>query len=200
LGCLIWLNTTTKPTVVYLDTSVLTIWILIQEARGKRRKLLPRGQKCKELLDYIKANRFKCKFQISNWGISELVQTLMDNAILDSVRLDGHQISAFNKVKSNYPLKRSKRVVIHQAIADFEMFLNQHKIEVTEVSIKSHSIHEYCMKYALETPDAVHVLCAVRYSSNYLVTIDRSLINAKVKEIKIIDPGTLITKSELRFY
>jgi predicted nucleic acid-binding protein len=56
------------------------------------------------------------------------------------------------------------------------------------------------MKYALETPDAVHVLCAVQYSSNYLVMIDRPLINAKVKEIEIIDPGTLITKSQLRFY
>ena len=170
-----------KPSIVYLDTSVLTIWILIQEGRGKRRKLLPRGRKCKELLDSIKTNRFKCKFQTSNWGISELVQTLMDDAILDSLRLDGHQISTFNRVKSNYPLNRSKRMVIHQAIADFEKFLTKHKIEIIQVSINSHRIHEYCMKYALETPDAVHVMCAAQYS-DYLVTIDRPLIGAKVRE------------------
>jgi type I site-specific restriction-modification system R (restriction) subunit len=132
-----------RPTSVYLDTSVLTIWILIQEGRGKRRKLLPRGQKCKELLDHIKTNRFKCKFQTSNWSISELIQRLMDDAILESVRLDGHQISEFNKVKSNYPLKSNKRVGIHQAIADFERFLIKHKIEILEVNINPHIIHEY---------------------------------------------------------
>ncbi len=112
--------------------------------------------------------------------------------------LDGHEMSRFNRVRSQYPLPSNKRKVIHQAIADFEKFLTTHGIEVIEVQINPHEIHEYCMKYALETPDAVHVLCATQYSQ-YLVTIDKALIDSKVKEVQIIDPGSLITKSELRF-
>lgn len=149
-----------------------------------------------EFTQIHKAKRFKCKFQTSKWSISELVQTLMDRELVDILMLDGHEMSRFNRVRSQYPLPSCKRRVIDQA--DFEKFFATHGIEITEVPINPHKIHEYCMKYALETPDAVHVLCATQYSQ-YLVTIDKALIESKVKEVQIIDPGNLITKSELRF-
>jgi predicted nucleic acid-binding protein len=113
--------------------------------------------------------------------------------------LDGHESSAFNKVKSEYPIQQCKRKVIHQAITDFQKFLEQYGINIVKSMIKPHEIYEYCLKYALETPDAVQVLCATR-NSDYLVTIDRRLIASEVKEIKIIDPGNLMSKRELRFY
>jgi predicted nucleic acid-binding protein len=57
-------------------------------------------------------------------------------------------------------------------------------------------MHRYCLRYSLETQDAAHVLLA-KSNSQYLVTIDTALIKARISEVKVLDPGDLLTRMEL---
>jgi predicted nucleic acid-binding protein len=136
----------------------------------------------------------------SEWAIAELVQSVRDRAIADIFLLDGNEMVAFNRMKPQYRIPKSKRSVIHQSISDFESFLRKNRVEIVKVNLDYHKIHEYSLKYSLETPDATHVHAAFQHSCSYLVTIDKQLIDSKVAKIKVVDPGTLFSKPELRFY
>jgi predicted nucleic acid-binding protein len=171
---------------------------MIREDRGRKRKLQPRGEKYKRLLDNIKTGIFNCKFLTSDWAITEIVAAVRDRAILKSFLFDGHEMSAFAREKRNYLLEEEKRIGIHEAIRDFVQFLHRLHIEIVKINLNVQKIHEYSMKYSIETPDTVHVVTAIEQSCGHLVTVDRALIDSKVKEIAIIDPDTLFTRSELR--
>jgi hypothetical protein len=98
---------------VYIDSNILSIWLLVKEAGRRRLRLNPRGKKSKILLDDIKNGRYKCQFLTSEWAIAELVQSVRDRAIAEIFLLDGNEMAAFNRVKTQYRIPKSKRTVMH---------------------------------------------------------------------------------------
>lgn len=181
----------------YLDTTILVSWLKVKdpsiaaEVTAGRIKLPKAAQKCKDLLEFVIDDRLKCGLQTSDWALSEMVQYFRDRAIQKQFVLDGHELSYFNRHKHEYPVDVDDRGVIHDAIRDFEKYLQALEVEIIEVKIDRRNIHDYCLRYSLETPDALHVTAA--QNSNYLITTDQKLTRAEVKEVSIIDPGTLIT-------
>lgn len=93
-----------------------------------------------------------------------MVQTLRDRAILKKILLDGHEVSAFNRHKSKYPIEEDERDVIHDSIKNFEKYLNDLDVEFVELKLDRAKVQEYCLKYALETPDSIHLLAATQNS------------------------------------
>lgn len=182
----------------YLDTSVLVAWVQVQEA-PKRQSLPKAASKCKHFLEFVINDRLNCNLQTSDWALSEMVQYFRDRAILRQFLQDGFEISAFSRHKHEYSIGTDERGVIHDVITDFEKYLQDLEVGFLRLNMDRHKIHEYCLRYSLETPDAMHLLVAIQEKSHYLVTIDRRLIDSKVKEIAIIDPGNLISKRELRY-
>lgn len=148
----------------------------------------------------VEERRFICKFVTSDWALAEMIQSFRSRAIIHSFLLDGNELSAFNRFKAHYKVQERKRRSIHQAIMDFQTFLHKNHVQTVKINIDVHKIHEYCLKYSLDTPDATHLQAALQQSCNYMVTVDRPLIEADVKEIQIIDPGTLFRTAELRQY
>lgn len=84
---------------------------------------------------------------------------------------------------------KGDREEIFDSVRDFEAYLRGLDIKIVKTEIDKTKIHDYCLRYALETPDALHILSA--QNSNYLVTTDDKLIESKVAEIEIIDPRRL---------
>jgi predicted nucleic acid-binding protein len=188
-------NSTVK---VYIDTPILTLWILIRGGKIGPKKLEPRGKQCNLLLESIVNKRFQCRFLTSDWALAEVVQALRDNEIMEFFKLEGHEIAAFNRVKSQYRVQATRRKLIRHDITDFEKFLDNQQIQVVKINLDPEAVRDYCLKYSLETPDALHVLTASQHSCKYLTTVDIQLIDAKkVAGIEIVKPGTLVTKSNL---
>lgn len=182
---------------VYLDTSILSVWLMLRESR--RRQLQPSGKKCKALIDDIKSRKYRCTFLTSEWAEVELIQAIRDRAIAKSFMLDGNEMAKFNRLKPRYRIEDvQRRKVIHNAIDDFKRFLKKNGIEIVKLNMDIHRIHDYCLKYLLETQDAAHVDTAIQYSCGYLVTIDGQLVESKISEIQVVYPDTLFSKSELR--
>jgi len=134
----------------------------------------------------------KFELQTSDWALSEMVQYFRDRAILKQFIFDGHVISSFNRYKHWYKIGTNEIGSIHDALADFESYLCSLEIEIVEARIDRLKIHDYCLRYSLETPDALQVLAAK--NSRYLVTTDTKLKNSGIANI--IDPSTLITVSK----
>ncbi len=185
---------------IYLDTSILLSWILIEEEPQKIKKLPPKSTTCKKLLDTLVKGDFKCRFHTSDWALSEMIQYFKDKAIFKKFTLDGFSISAFNRLKSQYAINKNEMNIIKNAINDFEKdLLSKLDIEIHPTIIDWRGIHHYCLKYNLDTPDAIHLHNAIRNSSDYLTTIDIGFKNSKVKETKIVNPAHLTTIKSLRF-
>lgn len=156
----------------------------------------PAARKCKNLLSSVLNDRLICEFQASQWALTEVVQALRDRAILQKFLLDGYEISSFNRRKSEYPIGEEERGPIHDAIKNFETYLRKLEVRTVDLNMDRRMIHEYSLKYSLETPDAIHLLCATQ-NSDYLVTIDARFKSAGVKEISVIDPETLLNNAAL---
>jgi predicted nucleic acid-binding protein len=170
---------------------------MLRESR--RRQLQPSGKKCKALIDDIKSRKYRCTFLTSEWAEVELIQAIRDRAIAKSFMLDGNEMAKFNRLKPRYRIEDvQRRKVIHNAIDDFKRFLKKNGIEIVKLNMDIHRIHDYCLKYLLETQDAAHVDTAIQYSCGYLVTIDGQLVESKISEIQVVYPDTLFSKSELR--
>jgi predicted nucleic acid-binding protein len=180
----------------YLDTSVLISWLQIiepsiaEKSAVKMIKLPKAAQKCKELLDVILEDRLRCGLRSSDWALSEMIQYFRDRAVLKQFLYDGYAISSFNRYKHKYPMYKGDREEIFDNVRDFEAYLRGLDIKIVKTEIDKTKIHDYSLRYALETPDALHILSAK--NSNYLVTTDDKLIESKVAEIEIIDPRRLM--------
>ena len=79
---------------------------------------------------------------------------------------------------------------IFDSMRDFEEYLRDLEVKIVKTEIDKTKIHDYCLRYALETPDALHILAA--HDADYLITTDDKLIKSKVEEVKVIDPRRLI--------
>jgi len=79
---------------------------------------------------------------------------------------------------------------IFDTMRDFEEYLRNLEVKIVKMEIDKTKIHDYCLRYALETPDALHILAA--HDSAYLITTDDKLIKSKIEEVKVIDPKRLI--------
>lgn len=152
------------------------------------------------MLSDIKNRRYNSKFVTSEWALAELVQSVRDRAIVKNFFLDGNEIAAFNRKKGQYKVEVQDRKVIHKSITQFRKFLKKYNIEIIRMNMNVDEIHEYSLKYSLETPDATHVDTAVHNACDYLVTVDRPFIDAEIAEIHVVDPDTLFSKSELRHW
>jgi len=183
---------------VYIDTPILTLWILIRGGKIGPNKLEPRGRQCNLLLDSVTKKQFRCQFLTSDWALAEVVQALRDNEIMEFFKLEGHEIAAFNRVKNQYRVQVARRKLIRHEIDDFEKFLGNQQIQIVKINLDPQAVRDYCLKYSLETPDALHILTASQQSCKYLTTVDKPLIDAKkVAGVEIVKPGTLVTKSNL---
>lgn len=111
--------------------------------------------------------------------------------------LDGYEISSFNRHKSRYPIGEAESGPIHDAVKNFEFVLTGLKVQRVELHLQRYKIHEYCLKYSLETADAIHLLAAVQ-NSDFLVTIDTPFKASDIQEVSVINPETLMSKLELR--
>jgi len=166
---------------------------------ARRRKMYRRVKQCKSFLTHIKKNRFSCQFITSDWALAEMIQAIRDDEIMNGFRLDGNEISMYNRMKEHYRVPRARRDIIHSATNDFEKFLNKYNFQIAKYDIDANDIHECSLKYSLETADAMHVLIAKEQSCKYLVTVDSLLLDAKkVGGISIVNPDNLFTISELR--
>jgi hypothetical protein len=115
-------------------------WLIILE-KTKEVTFPPAAQQCKKLLDYIRDDRLDCEFQVSEWALSEVIQTLRDRAILQKFLLDGYEFSAFNRHKWKYPIGDTESGPIHDAIKNFEFFLTGLKVQIVELHLQRRKIH-----------------------------------------------------------
>ena len=125
-----------------------------------------------------------------------MIQVLRDRAILKKFFFDGFEIFAFNRLKFEYKIEQNDREIIQEAIVQFERFLKKVNVEFIKMRISWRKIHEYSLKYSLETPDAAHLLIASDHS-DYLVTNDKAFKEAGITDVVVIDPADLITRKEL---
>ena len=88
--------------------------------------------------------------------------------------------------------------IIHESLNDFEGFLKDIDVEFIKTDIDWRLVHQFCLNYNLETPDAIHVHLASK-KSDYLTTIDSGLKKSSIKEVNVLDPANLLGKRELRF-
>jgi hypothetical protein len=112
-------------TKVYIDTSVLVVWILNEEEPKKVSKLTPSSKNSIELLNNIIRGKLNCRLQTSDWAFSEMIQTFRDRAIFKQFFIDGFTISAFNRKKNEYTIPEDEKKIIHTSLNDFENFLNR---------------------------------------------------------------------------
>jgi predicted nucleic acid-binding protein len=183
---------------VYLDTSIIAVWIITEEEPTKISQLPKKAENAKKLLDSIIAGKLNCRLQTSDWALSEMIQVLRDRAIFKKFFFDGFEFFAFNRLKSEYKIEQIEREIIQEAMVQFEKFLKKIGVEFIKIQISWRKIHEYCLKYSLETPDAAHLLIALEHS-DYLVTNDKAFKEAGVTDVVVIDPADLITRKELLF-
>lgn len=180
----------------YLDTSVIIPWLQQKEAdieeqdkdTVRKIKLPKAAQKCINLLEV--SDSLNCTLQTSDWALSEMVQYFLDRSIFKKFRFDGYAISSFNRHKHRYNVDAEDLVVINDTLKAFEMFLRELEVEIIEAKVDRKRIYDYCLRYSLETADALHV--ALAENSDYLVTTDDKLIRSGIKEIWVMDPSTLI--------
>lgn len=136
------------------------------------------------------------KFQTSDWALTEMVQVYRDRAILKQFLKDGFEISAFNRKKSDYIVPDDEIAIIKEAINDFESFLRDAEIDILTLKLDWKRIHEFSLRYSLETPDATHLSIAAD-NSKYLVTIDSKFAKSKIKEVQVVQPMTFLQESKL---
>jgi predicted nucleic acid-binding protein len=130
--------------------------------------------------------------QVSNLRLGVIRNGTIFSRQSNTEVLDGYEISSFNRHKHEYSIDAvDYRGAIDDALRDFEKYL--HDLEVALMEVK---IQDYCLRYSLETPDALHVLAAIQNSS-YLVTTDTNLKGSGITEVSVIDPDTLVATKEL---
>jgi hypothetical protein len=127
-----------------------------------------------------------------------MIQTFVDRAIFKQFFLDGHEISAFNRMKHEYDISKDDINSINNNINRFEEKLKKWKIELIKTVIDWKKIHNYCMVYRLETPDAIHLSNAIDNKSSFVVTTDNIFKRIDISNPEILDPYNLITKTSLR--
>jgi predicted nucleic acid-binding protein len=173
----------------YLDTSVIIPWLQQKEAdvEDKDIKLPKAAQKSINLLQV--SDRLNCRFQTSDWALSEMVQYFLDRSIFKKFRYDGYAISSFNRHKHRYNVDTDDLVVINESLSAFEIFLRELGVEIIDAKVDKKRIYHYSLRYSLETADALHI--ALAENCNYLVTTDDKLIRSGIKEIWVMDPSTL---------
>ena len=127
-----------------------------------------------------------------------MVQAIRDRSIFWKFFHDGYEFVIFPRMKADYRLDESEVEDIMGYVEDFNQYLIDLDITIIELTLDWREMHRYCLRYSLETADAAHVLLA-KNNSQYLVTIDTALIKARIREVKVLDPGDLLTRMELRF-
>jgi hypothetical protein len=63
---------------------------------------------------------------------------------------------------------------VKNPVSDFVQYLDELHIKIINLNIDWSRIHDYCLRYSLETPDATHLLIASD-TSDFLTTIDTPL-------------------------
>ena len=125
-----------------------------------------------------------------------MVQVYRDRAILKQFMKDGYEISAFNRKKSDYIVPDDEIAIIRDAMKDFESFLVEAEIDILTLRLDWRRIHEFSLRYSLETPDATHLLMAID-NSKFLITIDSKFAKSKIKEVHVVQPMTFLQESKL---
>lgn len=171
------------------------MWVISEEEPKKH--LPSKATNCRKLFNAIVNGELSCKFQTSDWAFSEMVQYFRDRAIFKLFSLDGYEFSAFNRMKHQYSIDDKERAIIAEAISDFEIFLKSLDFEFLKLELNWQKIHDFCLRYSLETPDATHLNIAAGIS-DYFATIDQPLKKSQIREVRMVDPATLLTYRELR--
>jgi hypothetical protein len=100
---------------VYLDTSVLGHWVLYHFRPEKFDKPLPPTvQASLTLLHQIRNGFFSCKFETSDFALTELSQVIRDDLIATKMMRDAQSLVYFQALKDDYALDKDE---IFDAIA-----------------------------------------------------------------------------------
>jgi predicted nucleic acid-binding protein len=189
------LSENSQKVKVYLDTNVLAFWAFAQA--NPSGTLPKRGQECKRLLSAIENGRLDVNLQTSEWALEELIQPFVDKVLWSKFPFEMYDIHEFKKMKRE-GLKKQDMQDLIQLLDSFKKGLDQLNVEFLPNKHNYKELHQLVLNYMISTPDATHILAALQGSSNYIVTVDTEFLDAKIKEIQVVKPGTLLAKPELR--
>ena len=141
--------------------------------------------------------KLNVRLQTSEWAMCELAQYLFDRVAMKKFPFEGFELREVRKLKQQLDLPAKEREDMLQLASSFEKLLHDLDVEMLPVKFEFLLIHDLVYRYAIGTGDAIHVLTATG-ASDYLVTVDSDLIQAKIGQVEVLDPGTLTNKRELR--
>jgi hypothetical protein len=196
----------------YLDTNILGHWILYHFRPDEVRGVIPKSvQPSLDLLRLIESKSFTCKFETSDFALSELSQVIRDNLIAAKMMRDGQSLVYFQSLKNYYALEEEEIVDAIGYMADIETLLLKIEVTVSKIKIKlfemsvPSGVDDFCFAYGVDTSDAMHIIWASRRKCKYFITADRRL-HAKLKGvdlsfhlgIELAHPSTILGLKAIR--
>ena len=170
-----------KPKKIFIDTNVLTHWIIITKMQelGKLRDI-ERYKKLKQSYRFVEnALNYKYKnvrLYISDLTLAELVKAVTDFIVYERMRLEGIAAIYWKKYAKDYLFKKD----------EFDEFLEDiitisNKLRESFNIIDSRFDVEYypffIARVGLDAHDALLLSTAIKEKMNYFVTMDRDFLD-----------------------